>query len=1180
MQFPRLILLVLLALPALAHGADASRIPHGVIHFYEPQAWRQPQTDWRDPAVTGAEAIFWWGDIELEEGRYDWSRVDSELAKCQKNGKQLDLRLGTAHNSPLIAPQWLFDNYPVRRIGRGYWTDFEDGLGDYNLGPDGGRTEAANLVVAGKFSVANLTTNAGAKIICRLNRLIRLEPGAEFSLGLDYRASQSLTGWVEITSETERLTNRMTFAASALQLASQNFRVKIPAADDCQIRFGFDGPGTLALDNLNLIRLAAWPAAHITDFENTDDDWQLSGGAQFTHSVSQVISGHSSLLLGGDTAAIANREPQLTLERGQGYAFEFNFKAPAAGTLRYRIVSRDAPDEPLAEQIIKFQPGESGHRKFYFPAFLWRDHCRVEFAVEGPGQLVLDDLSWTRWSDRVTCFPDYFNPVFQQKWERFVTAFAARYGENPSVGTISVGGFGRWEETILDDDAYGGLDAQWLARGYTPEKYLARITDCLDLYRRLLPHKPLRICLAYGLYHRNHRDWIYRRVAQAAVARGVGLKQNGLSEKWDMWDDNTSASYLWNRYRFTPGVTLTLETGGQIARPGPGQGHPLSFLNRGLIDGTDILSLYGSDIAACRVHEYFRYANEQLGRPLFTSFYCRLGDTSLKHENSFERMEYRNLWLGLRQFQDREAEVSYTNFLGEMCAATSSGNPRIIFDVDDRQQYNGMFGVVVSVKYLDAGRDTFKVNGFNQWTGQWQQLGAINKTNTGVWKMASFTASEWCRSPRDTGEDVHADIVIDDGGDGIEHIADVELQFVPAREWQRRLLAAAEPAMQREVLTNVLNREIVIPDGQPLCGIAVPLWSGSVAANAVRGRVYAVTIAGEKLVGDKQYTLPADRDWFELPVAPEPGCSRYRMELSQPTGVVGWYRALDGALAYHAWSYAEPTNKVAAARAIDEINPLAERFTFNAPEPFFGLRLNFAATNTEIRCRLRRELPGTGWSPVITEQIVMPHIGEPGTVYFEPQTAGRYQVEMLTNAPEVTAVTPILLTRRTAPLPPLPFAKPGGIALFDPSASHNPKLKLDSGLAGAGRSADTLNLAVLSSAAGFEVTPNSPLTAKLGQVLAMRMRNHTGAAFARIYWADDRAGFSSDRSVLVPLVQNDTELREYHCTLDLEPGWYGKIRRWRIEPADGLAVNGIIGLGVVRVLDSAAYTPPPVKKYP
>ncbi|MEO7676120.1 MAG: hypothetical protein ABIV39_05075, partial [Verrucomicrobiota bacterium] len=856
MSLRTIILTVLTSSSVLAGEALPAAPDHGVIHFYEPKEIHRPPPDLRDPDVAGAEGIFWWGDIERKEGVYDWSRVDEEIAAWQKGGKPLDIRLSTAHNSPFIAPQWLFDRYHIRRIGRGHWADCETNLGDFVLGANGERTENASSVVGGKFSIASANTNAREKILCALNPQIHLDAAGFYAVEFDYRATQPLTGFVEISSALGHSTNRLTFTAATTSQASQTFTVQMPPFADVQIRFGCEGPGTLSLDNLNVIHLEGVPTIHTNDFEKANGDWELRAGAQITHNKKQVITGRASLLLAGSETnlpnGLRNHAPDFALQRGEGYLFELNCRAITDVTLRYRIINRDAPFNVLDKRSLNIPAGKSGRQVFHYPAFLWEDHCDVEISVVGLGQVVIDDLKWVRWSDRVTCFPDYFNPVFQEKWARFIAKFAERYGENPAVGTISVGGFGRWEETILDDDAYGGLDEQWLARGFTPEKYLARITDCFDLYRQLLPHKPLRVCLAYGLHEKNNRDWFYRRVAQAAVMRGIGLKQNGLSEKWDMWDDNTSASYLWNRYRYTPGVTLTLETGGQISRPGAGGGNPISFLNRGMIDGTDFLFLYGSDIVARPVHQYLRWLTEQMGRPLITQFYCRLGDTSLRYNYSPVPLEYRNLWLGLRQFQDANAQVIYTNRLGEKCAATSPGNPQIIFDVDDRQQYHGMNGVVLSVQYLDEGADKFEVNVFNQSSRAWQNLGVVQKTGSGQWRTAAFEEPNWCRSSRNSGEDDHADIVINDLGEGAEFIANVELNFVPAREWQRTLLAASEPAAAHEVLTNVITREIEISAGQPLNFVAVPLWTGSLEANGLRGRVFALTAGGEKLVSDKE----------------------------------------------------------------------------------------------------------------------------------------------------------------------------------------------------------------------------------------------------------------------------------------------------------------------------------------
>ncbi len=1172
-------------LPLIAASSSLPAAPdHGVIHFYEPKETHRAQSDAHDFVVAGAEGIFWWGDLEREEGVYDWSRVDEEIAAWQRGGKRLDIRLGTAHNSPFIAPQWLFDRYHVRRIGRGHWTDCEANLGDYVLGADGQRTDKLPFVVGGNFSIASVKTDAGKKSLCALNPQIHLDADGFYAVEFDCRTSQPVTGWVEISSALGHSTNRLTYTATANNPASQSFTLQMPPFADGQVRFGYDGPGTLSLDHLNIIRLVGEPPTHTNDFEKSNRDWELRAGAQITHNKKQVITGLASLLItGGETNlpnGLRNHAPDFALQRGEGYLFELNYHALSDATLRYRIINHDAPYDVLDKQTLNIPAGKSGRQTFYYPAFLWRDHCDVEISVVGSGEVVIDDLKWVRWSDRVTCFPDYFNPVFQEKWTAFIAKFAERYGENPAIGTISVGGFGRWEETILDDDAYGGLDEQWLARGFTPEKYLARITDCLDLYRRLLPHKSLRICLAYGLYQKNHRDWLYRRVAQAAVARGVGLKQNGLSEKWDMWDDNTSASYLWNRYRFTPGVTLTLETGGQIARAGPGGGHPISFLNRGMIDGADLLFLYGSDIVAQPVHQYLRWLTEQMGRPLISRFYCRLGDTSLKYDHSPVPLEYRNLWLGLRQFQDANAQVIYTNRLGEKCAATSPGNPQIIFDVDDRQQYHGMNGVVLSVQYLDEGTDKFEVKVFNQSSRAWQNLGVVQKTGSGQWRTAAFAQPDWCRSSRNSGEDDHSDVVINDLGDGAEFIANLEMNFVPAREWQRTLLAASEPAAAHEVLTNILSREIEIPAGQPLNFVAVPLWTGSLEANGLRGHVFALTEGGEKLVSDKEYALPADKDWFELPIVPEPNCSRYRIELSQPKGSVGWYRAADGSLPFRAWRYAESETKAAKIISLGEKIALNKSFNFAADEPFFGLHLNLAGTNhAVITARLRRELPSAGWSPIITEQVVTLNRDQPTSLWFEPQTAGNYQIELTTTNRDSTAATlvrgrvvePIFLTRRESPQRPLPFAPRGGIALFQPTANGEPAWQNFRGLKILNREMNTFYAQVIASDAAFEFTLAKPATTATNQLLALQLRNGTSAGLARIFWAGAGEPFDPVRSAWIPLVANDSELREYHCELGLEANWRGDITRLRIEPATGLTERGTLSLGPIRLLKSTGF---------
>ena len=48
------------------------------------------------------------------------------------------------------------------------------------------------------------------------------------------------------------------------------------------------------------------------------------------------------------------------------------------------------------------------------------------------------------------CYPNYFDPVFQEHYAAFVRAFAARYRSQKTLCAVCVGGYGRWDEVSLD----------------------------------------------------------------------------------------------------------------------------------------------------------------------------------------------------------------------------------------------------------------------------------------------------------------------------------------------------------------------------------------------------------------------------------------------------------------------------------------------------------------------------------------------------------------------------------------------------------------------------------------------------------------------------------------------------------------------------------------------------------
>ncbi|MGF1571957.1 MAG: hypothetical protein ACFCU1_02690 [Sumerlaeia bacterium] len=143
---------------------------------------------------------------------------------------------------------------------------------------------------------------------------------------------------------------------------------------------------------------------------------------------------------------------------------------------------------------------------------------------------------------------------------------------------------------------------------------------------------------------------MYREIANAAKEYNIGLKQNGFGERYDTWDSNTNTSYLFKRFQGNGSISLTHETGGQIYRDTIGaMGHPISILNRALLNHVDYLFLYNPDLLGRHIRPYFNTFSQQMGNALITNFYCHLGDYSIINEHSPTPVEYKNKWLGIRQ---------------------------------------------------------------------------------------------------------------------------------------------------------------------------------------------------------------------------------------------------------------------------------------------------------------------------------------------------------------------------------------------------------------------------------------------------------------------------------------------------------------------------------------------------
>lgn len=76
-----------------------------------------------NPNVSGFMVLDGWDDIEKSEGVYDWSHIDTEVARARAGGKVVRLAIHAGGDS---APAWIFDRYP--NVSKIIWYEKRTGL--------------------------------------------------------------------------------------------------------------------------------------------------------------------------------------------------------------------------------------------------------------------------------------------------------------------------------------------------------------------------------------------------------------------------------------------------------------------------------------------------------------------------------------------------------------------------------------------------------------------------------------------------------------------------------------------------------------------------------------------------------------------------------------------------------------------------------------------------------------------------------------------------------------------------------------------------------------------------------------------------------------------------------------------------------------------------------------------
>lgn len=544
--------------------------------------------------------------------------------------------------------------------------------------------------------------------------------------------------------------------------------------------------------------------------------------------------------------------------------------------------------------------------------------------TENIANCIIDNINIIQSSDsrgHRVAFPDYFSQAFKSTYEHFMKEAAKKYARNPTVDAITINGIGRWEEMLLNANEEGVFDVQqsifrqWKVYGYTDVNYLKKVVEwSIDISKRYFSGKEHILQISPMNNGYENEDFIYRRAASLAITKGVSIKQNGMSEKYDIWAPTSDPAYIMNRYRQLKNPSRYYETAGQIFRNTlNAMGHPMSLMNRVAIDGVNYLYLYKADILEPNVQKFFPYFDSIIQNPFFSTLYTRLGEFPLANQRKrnpelLDTIMYHNKWLGIRQYNDNEANVDYVTDENsqQRGVRTNLYNPRILFDVDDRVMYNGMSNPVLTIEYIDEGSDKLNVSVLDRKTDKLIKVAEIVKKNTGRLQLKSIPLGKYLDA-YDNHREVKPEIIIDDNRDGIEFISSIEIDFVPVNEFEMELISECKPTDNPIFFANQadnIQREILLTINKPISKAEVVYCD---ADFKTKTDIYAsLQLSDNKKlneVSEKQYYIGGDKETISLPVADKIIPQIAILSVYKGNGKVGVYADKKGKLAYRLYSF-------------------------------------------------------------------------------------------------------------------------------------------------------------------------------------------------------------------------------------------------------------------------------------
>jgi len=832
-----------------------------------------------------------------------------------------------------------------------------------------------------------------------------------------------------------------------------------------------------------------------------------------------------------------------------GFCLQFDYRANTATSFTARAYSKSNASLQQFETTWNAPAGESGMKTFnFYPA---SNDYKVEVRINNAGNMTVDNLNIcdmvTGYHIGTLCFPNYFNPIFKQKYEVFVKALADRYKNEEIINSINVGGYGRWEEITISGDHADMFENQWATFGYSNDKYIDHIKWCIDTYKKYFPTKRLYTgAVGWNMEIWRDQNYIDWKIQNYAAKNGVSIKYNGWQAMCSEWESpNTGFQYNAHRFKYNPEMWTIYEESGQINNEqSEYQGHPISMLNKVILDGIDYNWMYSVDLSQPYVNKYLHYANEAAGATLITKMYNLFSRHDYFSPHAQKTFVHKNIWQGLYQRDDYPGtKFDYVNFDGQKAVRTSPSQRKIQISVDDRFRYHEMYGAVFSLDYLDAGTDVLKVN-VNTKFGM-MQVALIRKTNTTSWKTLTFTDTGWLTKLKNSGADDLVEIEIDDMGDGVEILKSLEVNYVPANDFQEKLVAHNEPMAGNKLLVSSSHSFTYSPAvGSVPSSVALNISPANTTGYINVEAVVTATVNGEnKAVTTKEYFMPGENDWFNLPVANVPHATQYQITLKAKTGQVYLHLGADNLPAVRYYSYftenSQESDVDATINEIEALRPFLSLITKDTPS---GQLTLYRKTTDGSFLEIGKMNTNSN------------------TLYFTPQPAGYYKLVDATL--KTIKADPVYLKK--LPVSNKPMRNVFGTKVKDFLADS--ALMVVSGLKQSINDEEGFHARLSKENPVLISTKPMNLSFSNLQNIHFVIKNETSSSLAKIYWKTDVSDYSETNSLLMPIVPNDDCYREYMYQIGLEPTWRSKIMEIKFLPVTGHTDAGKIHIHAFDIL--------------